>query len=177
MRKGDTGVATIVPVRVYEGVKGWLLFLCILLVVLIPIKSVVFIAYYFAKLSTLFRQYPSIVIPIIVYSALAVLMIGFSVYAGMALWTVRGNAVRVAKKFLIVFAAFSIVDVAFVIFVPTFAGMPFTRAASLIPKALKEAFQQIIVLALCYAYLSSSKRVRATYQKTGREETMSHVAS
>jgi hypothetical protein len=90
--------------------------------------------------------------------------------------TVRRDAVSVVKRFLVVFAAFSFLDVGLLILFPTFAGLPFARASAVIPEALKGAFGQIIFVVLCYAYLHLSKRVQTTYQTYRREETMSHVA-
>jgi hypothetical protein len=148
-----------------KGVKGWLLILCIWLTILIPGKSIYYLIYNYLRYWPHFETYPGTVAPTVIYTALTLGVIGLSVYTGIALWSVRSGAVSTAKKFLFIFAGFSLVDIIFLMLFPMFAGLPFQSfVKTAMPVALKETLKSILFPAICYAYLRRSKRVKATYR-------------
>ena len=119
----------VVDVKEYNGVRGWLLLLCILLTLLIPVKSICYLVYDYVRFWPHFGTYPGLITPSIIYTALALGMIGLSIYAGIALWRISSGAVFTAKTFLLVYAGSSLLDIILLMLFPTFTGLPFQRRA------------------------------------------------
>lgn len=165
MRK--EGVIVSMPAAVshksYKGVKGWLFILCILMVALIPGKSLFYLVGLFAKYSTFFPAYPGPAIATVGFTVVAVGVMSFSIYAGTGLWAIRSGAVRVAKISLLSIAGCSLLEVSLLMLFPLLAGLPWRRVTPIIPAVLKEFLQQTILIAIWYVYLCTSKRVRDTY--------------
>ena len=131
------------------GVRGWLLILCIFLAVAIPLLT----AYNWSKLFA-FHVSPFPWFSLI----LSIVMALFSFFAGISLWTIRSNAVRIAKAYFIAEMV-----------------MPFLFGARLLieitsgrvemsPWNIFAVFVRPILMGLIgYFYLARSKRVHATY--------------
>ncbi len=132
-----------------EGVGGWLLLLCRLLVVFHPLSLAVTASGALAALSVRGTAVASILV-------LRLIVVGFGMAAGRALQHVQPGAVTLAKAALLASAA---VDL-FVYTTPYFPNnrvpgdTPFYVAATL-------AYHGAWLL-----YLARSKRVRATYANT-----------
>lgn len=139
-------------------VTGWLLFLCLVLTFAYPASSLYSIfAYTIPRLVEVPRSAPAIVllsIDSILVGALAVL----SFIAGLKLWLVKPNAVRFARRYLLIYLLgnFSYFILWILITRPrqlaTYAGMGWFHAAG-----------PLAFFFLWYSYLEHSKRVRATY--------------
>src|SRR5580704_15804146 len=86
---------------VYEGLGGWLLFLCVSLTLVGPLLTLGYLVW-LIYLNTYYVVPEWVPIEILLLPLLAV----FSVYAGVALWTLRPRGVRIVKIYLVV--AFSI---------------------------------------------------------------------
>jgi hypothetical protein len=139
---------------VYQGVHGWLLYLCVCLTVLAPLLFLV----YFARWVVLEHFY---IIPgqvILEICALGSLTV-FSVFAGVSLWSVRPTAVKIAK-------AYFIVSFLLIVVLATARQLPFTSPVAALAAIAVIGIQAIPVLVGCglwYLYLTKSERVKATF--------------
>lgn len=131
------------PDKRYKGVRGWLFLYVMCLTVLNPVITL---------LSFLFVDFS-------LYRFAAVGLACFSVYAGLSLWTIRTNAVRIAKGYLIVQLAYS---VAVSILAFLLAASPEQRL-EVLGAAGSQVLGAYIYYAVWYSYLKKSKRVAATY--------------
>lgn len=85
-----------------------------------------------------------------------------SVYAGICLWRIRPNAVRISKAYLLVFLTYNVVAS----FLPFMAGLPSQANEVMMREVASGLFRSIIFVAIWYSYLNKSKRVAATYAST-----------
>jgi hypothetical protein len=138
--------------RTPSGVRGWLLFLCLLLMIVSPLT----VLYQTSEIvrSRLWTHLTVGLLFYVVYLGLA----GFSFAAGLSLLLMRRNAVTVAKLFL---SATAIFAVTFYLWMawrswtdPTLD--PVELASRVLPGP-------ILFMAVWYGYLAKSKRVRNTY--------------
>ena len=141
------------------GVRGWLLFLCVSLTILTPLLALVTLVSEWSISKPYFERIPNlkngIIFEIATYSATAL----FAVYAGSRLWSIRPNAVKTAKIYLIVQLLVAIiVPIVVVSIINTSGNLPGAVSA-----IIKSAMTGIFYFAVWYPYLSRSKRVKATY--------------
>ncbi len=76
------------------GVGGWLLFLCVSLTILSPVATVISLIYSFSQAGPFFDDYPGLMRVCMADVFLSGALMIFSVYAGVALWRRKANAVR-----------------------------------------------------------------------------------
>ena len=141
-----------------NGVRGWLLLLCLLLTVLDPlvVLSSIFAQSQAARATLNLR--PEMLRYLIVQGVLAIALAVFSMYAGLSLWKITYNAVRVARYYLVAEAAFSFVP----LFLSALLGVSDEGPGSFNPYLLN-ALLTTAYASAWYAYLSRSRRVRNTY--------------
>ncbi len=143
----------------YKGVGGWLLFLVVSLTLLSPLISLSGILENSEYWTHYFNRAPGLAVIVRITNTIGYCLIAFCVYAGISLWNLRPNAVRIAKLFLITFFVVSIV----LPFLPLMINLP----ESLHDKVLEQAWYglptQLIFPVVWYSYLTFSKRVAATY--------------
>ncbi|MBN2458705.1 DUF2569 family protein [Candidatus Woesearchaeota archaeon] len=144
----------------YYGVKGWLLVLCIILTIIIPLLRSTTLA------SSLREEvgYPSFHNPqekalVILDSLLVVALIIFSLYAGLGLWLRRKGAVGIAKAFMLICIAYGLLTLTY----PLIGGFSSYTNSALIILLLKQTAYYLAFFGFWYAYLCRSKRVEATY--------------
>jgi hypothetical protein len=134
-----------------HGVAGWLLLLCIVLTIGIPLLT----AYNWSKvigIGIASFQWFSLLISIV--------MATFSFIAGLLLWRVHPRAVPVAKAYFVAEMALPIIFGARLLI-----EMASTRI-QMSPWTILAAFVRPILMAMVgYLYLVKSKRVRATYSR------------
>ena len=134
------------------GVRGWLLFFVITLVIFTPLLVI----YQTISGITEVRQIPDIgyykQAAIGFYLVAAVIGI-YSLYTGVQLWCINKGAVKNAKIFLIVQAVVSIIVGVVVIGIDP-------QGATLM---LKPVVQSIVYGTIWYLFLCKSKRVQSTY--------------
>ncbi|GAG86051.1 unnamed protein product, partial [marine sediment metagenome] len=145
----------------YKDVKGWLLFLCIILTIISPLFSLINIVNSYNQLSQYYTIFPGLRTVTIIDIILSIGLIAFSIYAGISLWKVKPGAVNITKKYLLTFLGYSIIA----IFLPFTAGLPSQVNSFMLGAALGIAIRTWIFIAIWYSYLNKSKRVKATYQK------------
>jgi hypothetical protein len=143
-----------------SGVRGWLLTLALLLMVAMPLVAVLGLigAWQSAAGS------PALRTSLIAATAVELGLAGFAAYAGWALHQVRLHAVRIAKAYFIVTLVLGIFGLGLAALAqpdaPDIALLNMLRG----PAALA-GLRQILLSAVCLAYLQRSKRVRSTYPR------------
>lgn len=136
----------------YKGVGGWLLFLCITLTMLNPLFTLLGIFIGFQLIEG--RVYESDFKPYLYFdAALSLTFAGYGVYAGISLWSLRPNAVTVAKIYLIVRSFYAL----------AIAVLLLTAG---VPVSLGSVSLGISICGLWLNYLTRSERVKATYEQT-----------
>ena len=144
----------------YKGVGGWLLLFCLFLTVFSPLATIFNLVSGYNEASPYFDQFPGLVNLAIVDGMLSIGLMVFSIYVGIALWKIRQGAVKIAKKYLLVFLGYSILA----IFLPFMAGVPSEANEAMIGEVAKGAIGSFIYFAIWYSYLNKSQRVKTTYE-------------
>lgn len=143
----------------YNGIKGWLLLLCVCLTILDPVSAFIVLIAVTNATKPYFDQNPALFRLILIGGICNTCLIVFSVYAGLSLWRVAPNAVTIAKRYLVSAFLYSL----FSIFLPAMVGL---SEGSTPDSARTSSINNIITMAyptLWYLYLMRSKRVKATY--------------
>jgi Protein of unknown function (DUF2569) len=143
----------------YQGVGGWLMFLCIILTILSPLKSAHNLITGFQEILPLRNEFPGLMLVAVVDTILGLGLVAFGFYAGMKLWQKMSGAVRAAKTYFLIFLAYSVVAA----FLPFMAGLPEESNKIMAEEMPKAIVSSLIYFCIWFAYLSVSKRVRATY--------------
>jgi hypothetical protein len=143
----------------YKGVGGWLLLFCLSLTLFSPLLTIYNLVSGYNEVSPYFEQFPGLVTVTIVNGMLSIGLMVFSIYAGIALWNIRPGAVKIAKKYLLVFLGCSILA----IFIPFMAGLPSKANKTMIGEFVKGAIRSLFYFVIWYSYLNKSKRVKTTY--------------
>lgn len=144
----------------YKGVRGWLLFFCLSLTVLSPLGNSILWVMTFNNVSPHFSKFPGLRTCTVIDGLLTLVLIGFSIYAGIALWRIRPNAVNIAKTYLRVYLMVVVIE----IFLPLImAGLPTELYGDIIKEGFKGAARAYVFFSIWNSYLSKSKRVKATY--------------
>ncbi len=141
------------------GVRGWLLFLCVVLTILNPL-ALLFWVFELGHLVTLLQtRYPAYAQAVLaqqcLFGALAVL----SVRAGLQLWRVQPEAPRTAKNFLVAYLVVFLVSA----FLPYVSPFPKPLRAALIETSAVSALRTLAFCAVWHLYLTRSRRVQNTY--------------
>lgn len=138
-------------------IGGWLLALCLILTFIYPATSLFHIFSHTIRTLIGARASPRVVL-LSVYALLFASVAILSFLAGLRLWLVRPNAVRFAKKYLLIYW---IANVAYFVF-----WLVLLRPAREIAFAEMGWYHIVgptLPAAMWYLYLEYSKRVRATY--------------
>jgi hypothetical protein len=146
------------------GVGGWLLVLCLVLMILMPAVAVLGLVGSWQVVGPSSASQTALISETVIELALAAL----AAYAGWALYQRRPNAVRIAKVYFIVILALGILGLGLVF--SAAVAMPGSANGGVIrmlrgPAAFA-GFRQIVLSAVCLAYLARSKRVRMTYRRS-----------
>ena len=141
------------------GVGGWLLLLCCALTIISPIRTIYNLITSYNETAPLFDLYPGLKYLIYIDSLLSLILMSFSIRAGITLWTIKPNAVKIAKNYFLGFMAYSVIA----IFLPLIAGLPSEANEAMIPEIIKGFVQSLIFFGIWYSYLNISKRVKTTY--------------
>ncbi len=144
----------------YYGVKGWLLFFCVSLTILSPLFTVYNLISGINESKYLINYYPDWLTVVVIDSILIVGLMVFSIYSGIALWTIKPNAVRVTKNYLYSLLAYVFISS----FLPFTAGLPSQANEAMVQPVIMSALRSIVYFGIWFAFLQTSKRVKATYQ-------------
>lgn len=145
-----------------QGVRGWLLVLCLYLMAFIPLKAALGLVGVWQAAARSAALQNAVVFSLIFEIALA----AFAVYAGLLLYRLRPNGVAVAKIYFIVTLTLAVLGLGMVILGSI--GQSTDRALTNVLKgpAVLAVTSQILISAAWLFYLERSKRVRATYPST-----------
>lgn len=143
-----------------NGVKGWLLFLCISLTILSPLYTLGQLGVEWRDTEPLFGAFPSLKDAVVFESLCMVGLMAFSIYAGSVLWSVKPGAVKVAKNYFLVLLLYSLV---FPFVLSAIADLPSVADNEIAKEGVKNAIRGILAFAIWFTYLNKSRRVRATY--------------
>lgn len=143
----------------YQGVGGWLLFLCVSLTILAPLFTVIVFAAGYREASEYFDEFPGLQVITVIDLFLSLGLMAFSIYAGTGLWSIRPGAVRVAKQYLLCYLGYRVIAA----ILPFMAGLPAEANGVILEEVFGDLFRGVIYFAIWYSYLNQSKRVNATY--------------
>lgn len=144
----------------YRGVGGWLLFWCICLTIVAPLLALGMFIAGMHQASQHFDRFPGLQGILVFDGLLSAGVVTFGVYAGIALWTVKRNAISVAKTYLFVAlatAAFSN------LVLPLMAGFPPEATGAMLKEGLRAMIWPYIGFSIWNSYLKKSKRIKATF--------------
>ena len=142
-----------------RGVGGWLLLLCVGLTVLSPLLVTIGIVRAYLGDSPYFDRFPRLRVVLLVDTALRIALTAYGVWVGLRLGNVRPGAVQAAKRYFQV----SLVYLVVAALLPFAAGLPSEANPTLAIAVARQTVPALIGVALWYAYLVRSKRVKATY--------------
>jgi len=142
------------------GVKGWLFLFALQLTVLTPIWSLISIARNFNDLSPVMDAFPSVLGGVVIDMIMILSVIGFGIYCGILIFNLKTQAIILAKRYLIVFFIFSILE--FPIFI-AFSGLPAEVNKIILGESVGGIFRALIYVIIWYLYLTKSKRVKNTF--------------
>ncbi len=145
------------------GVRGWLLFLCIILVFLYPLSLLRGIN--FRAVEEIQDEYPRAMTIALIDSFVVVALIVYSIYTGIRLWRVRPRALANAKRFLLVAWIYFLTG-RLAIFV---VGFPKEVNALVLRRLLWQLPMFSVLVFGWWEYLTRSKRVAATYRAEGTQ--------
>ena len=155
MTKTDASAA----IRGPQGVQGWLLALCLMFVVFGPAISARLATHDWAELAPYFDESGGILAAAWLMVALRALSVAYGIHAGLALWTVRRDAVATAQRSLLLGLA---VDIAITLI--AWAADPNVELTPHLPAQLVlQVAPGLVFFTVCFAYLNRSERVAATY--------------
>ena len=147
-----------------HGVRGWLLLLCLYLMIAMPLLAIL------GTIGALQRAIaaPTLQGALLSEVALEIALAAFAGFAGWALYSMRPNAVKVAKAYFIIMLTLSNLGLGVLVvtaLVVSRNNQDYALLATLQGPAAVASIRQVILSAVWLTYLLRSKRVRATYPK------------
>ena len=147
------------------GVRGWLLLLCIYLVIVMPLIAIL------GAIGALQRaaSAPALRGALLTEIVLEIGLAGLAAYAGWALYQMRRNAVKIAKAYFIIMLVLAIFGFGVLLATAPALSQAQDNAAlfnTLRAPATVAILRQAILSVVWLVYLLRSKRVRATFPKT-----------
>ena len=143
----------------YDFVGGWLLLFCFSLLVGTPLKTVYNIGNSYNVSNSLFNDFPGLKNIFFIDSILSVIIIIYSIRAGLALWFIKRNAIIKAKNYLLINLSYCFISS----FLPFLAGLPSEANDAMGKEVLKNLFWGLFYIVIWNWYLNVSKRVKGTY--------------
>ena len=143
----------------YSGVRSWLLVLCIVLTLGIPIKTLYNLIIMYQDSHKYFQLLPNLAIYFYIDIVLSLIIIVLSIRAGIALWTIKPRAVKTAKNYLFLYLCYAVIS----LFLPIIVGIYTKINEALIIEIILSGLQALIFFSICYVYLNVSNRVKVTY--------------
>jgi hypothetical protein len=87
-------------------------------------------------------------------------VMAFGIYAGVSLWTIKRNAVAIAKAYLVVYLIASAVSN---LILPLMAGLPAEATGAIVRQGLSAMVWPYVGFSIWNSYLNKSRRVKATF--------------
>lgn len=149
-----------------KRVNGRLLLLCILLAIIVPIVMMTQLIGLTFFLTVFMHSMSGMTIGFIVYYILTFITIAWSIKAGVVLWMIKPNAVKIAKRFLKFSIFYSILDLIYGSFISLMADEDGTEIFSIFFYFLIKIGFIIWII----SYLNRSEEVKATYSSNSTSE-------
>lgn len=145
------------------GVRGWLLALCLYLMVLIPALAVLGLigAWQSAPSS------PTLQSALALEAVFELALAAFAFYAGLMLYRLRPNAVSIAKVYFITILTLGLLGLGIVIVASLGQRSDAVLGNMMRGPAAFAAVREVLLSLLWLVYLERSRRVRATYPSPG----------
>jgi hypothetical protein len=140
-------------------VGGWLLLFCLSLTVFKPLGALVSMGRMLNEPIFQAEEFPGLPLVTVVDILIGLGLVGFGFYAGFQLWNVRPGCVTTAKQYL----RWTLIYPAFVMVSPFMLGLPAEALPYTLIACFPLVFGSLLYFGIWYAYLNSSKRVKATY--------------
>jgi hypothetical protein len=140
----------------FYGVKGWLMFVVVLYIYIVPILFVIRQIPAWIGYVILADQYPGLVLAGLIDTVVSGYLIIWAIRVARGLRDIQPRAVQKTKTLLKFSLVWTIVGVP----VSFVSGL---SAEQLLPDAWKGIFGGIVGFAIWFSYFSVSKRVKATY--------------
>lgn len=142
----------------YKGVKGWLLFYCITLIVFQPFIMIGALLY-IEEITSLFPYFPGVQTVLIIDTILSLCVLGFGIYSAILLIKIKDNAISTVKKFLVTALIYNFISS--VLFFAS--GLPPEVIEAMAGEIILDLIPGLIYFFIWYSYFNKSKRVKATY--------------
>jgi len=142
-----------------RGVRGWLLVLCLYLMVFVPLLALLGLLGAWQAAS----QSPTLQGALIFEALFELALAAFAFYAGLALYQRRPNAVTVTKIYFITLLTVGVLGLGIVVLGVVSRFSDPALANQLRGPAAVAAIRQILLSTIWLFYLERSARVRATY--------------
>lgn len=144
----------------YKSVGGWLKFLCIILTIISPLRTVSYLFKSYIEISPVLNEFHGLRNLFLTESFLTIVLMILSVRAGLYLWNIEDGAVKVAKNYLLIFFGLSVIST----LLPFAFEMPPGVNEPTIFEIVKYTILYSIFPFIWYWYLDASERVKATYK-------------
>jgi hypothetical protein len=144
-----------------RGVGGWLLLFCVLLTIIGPAVSVFLYSAELARIQENWGGFQAIPTFHLIVDVAGLALTAFAVYAGIALWAIKPNAVRTAKTFLI--AAFAFNTITDLASLSLGTSVLFWAPTPTVGSTVTDLATNAISFVIWFTYLKESERVKATY--------------
>jgi hypothetical protein len=145
-----------------SGVRGWLLVLCLYLMVLIPALAILGLIGAWQKAPSSPTLQSALVMEAVFELALA----GFAFYAGLMLYRLRTNAASIAKVYFITILTLGLLGLGIVVLASLGQRSDVAFGNMLRGPAAFAAVREVLLSLLWLVYLERSRRVRATYPRS-----------
>ena len=142
-----------------HGVRGWLLALCLYLLVLIPALAVLGLigAWQSAPSS------PQLQAAVMLETVFELALAGFAFYAGFSLYRLRPNALPIAKVYFITILTLGLLGLGILVVASLRARSDAAFSNMLRGPAAFAGVREVVLSLAWLVYLERSRRVRATY--------------
>jgi len=144
-----------------RGVGGWLLLFCVMETIVSPAFCVFFLSSDLARILADWSAFQLVPTFRLVSDVGGFGLTAFSIYVGVALWSVKPNAVRFAKALLIVQFAYTVVGEVAGLCLGT--SLLFWEPAPNMGTTIVDLVGNGAGFAIWFTYFRESKRVKATY--------------
>jgi len=144
-----------------RGVGGWLLFFCVLATIVGPAFFVFFLSADLARILANWNGFQLVPTFRLVNDVGGFGLTAYSIYVGIALWSVKPNAVHTVKTFLIVGLAYNVATELACLSLGT--SLWFWAPTPTVGTTVVDLVGEGASFAIWFTYFRESKRVKATY--------------
>jgi hypothetical protein len=142
-----------------KGVRGWLLFLCVILTFLTPLSLLAAIGKGEAFADSIRARFPAYATIVTMSEFANFGFFCYSINVGVSLWRTKKGAVIKAQTFLIAYVAFAVLRV----FMPYLGDLTVDIRGKIVDIYIWNSFRVFIPVVIWHQYLARSVRVKDTF--------------